>query len=115
MRIGLDVHVLTGPHQGTASVWLNLLSDLPATSEYVLYSFDPDGLRGQFPQEHFIHRRLPNIPAAFRIQVALPMMTRRDECDALHMNYYGPLAGSPPLVLHVHDVIYLDFPQYSTG
>jgi glycosyltransferase involved in cell wall biosynthesis len=42
-------------------------------------------------------------------------MARRDGCDALHMNYYGPLVGSRPLVLHVHDLIYLDFPQYSTG
>jgi glycosyltransferase involved in cell wall biosynthesis len=115
MRIGLDVHVLTGPHQGTTSVWLNLLSELPPTLEYVLYSFDPDDVRRRFPQPYFIHRRIPSVPAVARIQVAFPLMARRDRCDALHMNYYGPLVGSPPLVLHVHDLIYLDFPQYSTG
>ena len=115
MRIGLDVHVLTGPHQGTTSVWMNLLSELPPTHEYVLYSFDPDEVSRRFPQEHFIHRRIPRIPAAARIQIAFPFMTRRDRCDVFHANYYGPIVGGPPLVLQVHDVIYLDFPEYSTG
>jgi len=115
MRIGLDVHVLTGPHQGTTSVWINLLNELPPTHEYVLYSFDPDEVSRRFPQRHFIHRRIPRIPAAARIQLAFPFMTRRDRCDVFHANYYGPLIGGPPLVLHVHDVIYLDFPEYSTG
>lgn len=115
MRIGLDVHVLTGPHQGTTSVWLNLLSELPPTHEYVLYSFDPEEVRRRFPQRHFIHRRIPRMPAALRIQIAFPFMTRRDGCDVFHANYYGPIIGGPPLVLQVHDLIYLDFPQYSTG
>jgi glycosyltransferase involved in cell wall biosynthesis len=115
MRIGLDVHVLTGPHQGTTSVWLNLLSELPPTHEYVLYSFDPYAVRRRFPQRHFIHRRIPRIPAAARIQIAFPFMTRRDGCDVFHANYYGPIVGGPPLVLQVHDLIYLDFPEYSTG
>lgn len=115
MRIGIDVHVLTGPHQGTSSVWINLLNDLPPTHEYVLYSFDPDEVSRRFSQRHFIHRRIPKMPAAARIQIAFPFMTRRDRCDVFHANYYGPIIGGPPLVLHVHDVIYLDFPEYSTG
>jgi glycosyltransferase involved in cell wall biosynthesis len=115
MRVGLDVHVLTGPHQGTTSVWLNLLTELRSSHEFVLYSFAPEELAQRFPQPHFIHRRIPSIPALARIQFAFPLMARRDGCDALHMNYYGPLAGGPPLVLHVHDLIYLDFPEYSTG
>jgi glycosyltransferase involved in cell wall biosynthesis len=115
MRIGLDLHVLTGPHQGTTSVWINLLNDLPPTHEYVLYSFDPDAVSRRFPQKHFIHRRIPRMPAAARIQIAFPLMTRRDGCDVFHANYYGPIVGGPPLVLQVHDLIYLDFPQYSTG
>jgi glycosyltransferase involved in cell wall biosynthesis len=115
MRIGLDVHVLTGPHQGTTSVWLNLLSELPSSNEYVLYSFEPPVLKRQFPQQHFIHRRIARVPAIARIQIAFPYMTRRDRCDVFHANYYAPIVGGPPVVLHVHDLIYLDFPEYSTG
>jgi len=115
MRIGLDVHVLTGFHQGTASVWVNLLNELPPTNQYVLYSFAPGALARRFPQGHFVHRPIPRIPALARIQFAFPYMARRDKCDVFHANYYGPLVGGPPLVLHVHDLIYLDFPEYSTG
>lgn len=115
MRIGLDVHVLTGPHQGTTSVWSNLLSELPSSNEYILYSFAPAEVQRLFPQPHFIHRRIPSLPAPARIQFAFPIMARRDRCDVFHANYYGPIVGGPPLVLHVHDVIYLDFPEYSTG
>lgn len=115
MRIGLDVHVLTGPHQGTSSIWTNLLTELPPSHEYVLYSFDPRAVARQFPQPHFIHRRIPPVPAIARIQIAFPLMMRRDRCDVFHANYYGPIVGGAPLVLHVHDVIYLDFPEYSTG
>ena len=115
MRIGLDVHVLSGPHQGTSSVWLNLLGEFSSEHEYVLYSFATEELKRQFPQRHFIHRQIPRIPALARIQFAFPYMTRRDKCDVFHSNYYGPIVGGPPLVLHVHDLIYLDFPEYSTG
>jgi len=115
MRIGLDVHVLSGPHQGTSSVWLNLLPEFSSEHEYVLYSFTPDELKRQFPQSHFIHRQIPRITALARIQFAFPYMARRDKCDVFHSNYYGPIVGGPPLVLHVHDLIYMDFPEYSTG
>ena len=115
MRIGLDVHVLSGPHQGTSSVWLNLLREFSSEHEYVLYSFTPAELKRQFPQSHFIHRQIPRIPALARIQFTFPYMSRRDKCDVFHSNYYGPIVGGPPLVLHVHDLIYLDFPEYSTG
>jgi glycosyltransferase involved in cell wall biosynthesis len=115
MRIGLDVHVLSGPHQGTTSVWLNLLSELPSSNEYILYSFAPAEVERRFPQPHFVHRRIPSMPAPARIQLAFPIMTRRDRCDVFHANYYGPIMVGPPVVLHVHDVIYLDFPDYSTG
>ncbi|MEX2110696.1 MAG: glycosyltransferase family 1 protein [Gemmatimonadaceae bacterium] len=115
MRVGLDVHVLTGFHQGTASVWTSLLDYLSSSNDYILYSFDPKRIAVRFPQPHFVHRSIPRLPAALRIQLAFPLLTRRDKCDVFHANYYGPIVGGPPLVLHVPDVIYLDFPMYSTG
>src|SRR5436305_8324064 len=102
MRVGLDVHVLTGPHQGTSSVWMNLLEELPDSHEYVLYSFEPLTVAKMFPQPHFLHRKIPPMPAFARIQFAFPFMTVRDGCDVFHSNYYGPVVGLKPLVLYVH-------------
>jgi len=113
VRIGLDVHVLNGPPQGTASAWRNLLCHLPPTHEYRLYSFDPALTARLFPESHFVHCRIPIRQPHVRIQLVYPWLARRDHCDAFHVNYYGPWLGAPGLVVTIHDVIYLDFPQYA--
>ena len=117
MRIGIDVHVLNGPAQGTATVWLNLVAHLPPTHEYWLYSFDPTETARLFPDPRFVHRRIPIRQPHVRIQLLYPWLSRRDRCDVFHVNYYGPVVGVRGLVVTIHDVIYLDFPQYapSTG
>jgi len=113
VRIGLDVHVLNGPPQGTASAWRNLLRHLPPLHEYRLYSFDPALTARLFPERHFVHCRIPIHQPHVRIQLVYPWLARRDHCDAFHVNYYGPWLGAPGLVVTIHDVIYLDFPEYA--
>jgi len=113
VRIGLDVHVLNGPPQGTASAWRNLLRHLAPPHEYRLYSFDPALTARLFPEPHFVHCRIPIHQPHVRIQLVYPWLARRDHCDAFHVNYYGPWLGAPGLVVTIHDVIYLDFPAYA--
>jgi len=113
VRIGIDVHVLNGPPQGTASVWLNVLPCLPPTHEYWLYSFDPRVTARLLPGSQFVHRRIPVQQSHVRIQFVYPWLARRDRCDAFHVNYYGPWFGAPGLVVTIHDLVYLDFPQYA--
>ena len=113
MRIGLDVHVLNGVRQGTTTVWTHLLEALPPRHEYVLYSFDPSLTRRHWPDSHFEHRRISlGFPYA-RIQLEYPWLARRDRCDVFHVNYFGPLLGVPGLVVSMHDVLYLDFPEFA--
>jgi glycosyltransferase involved in cell wall biosynthesis len=113
MRVGIDVHVLNGPPQGTASVWLNLLRHLPPTHEYWLYSFAPDMTGRLFPEPQFVHRGIPIREPYLRVQLVYPWLARRDRCDAFHVNYYGPWLGAPGLVVTIQDLIYLDFPEYA--
>jgi glycosyltransferase involved in cell wall biosynthesis len=113
MRVGLDVHVLTGAAQGTATVWRAMLSDLPSDATYVLYSFDPAATAAEFPQPHFLHRRIPTRQAHLRFQLAYPWLARRDRCDVFHTNYYVPLLGVPGSVVTIQDIIYLDFPEFA--
>jgi len=113
VRIGIDVHVLNGPPQGTASVWLNLLRYLPAGHEYWLYSFDPGQTKRLFPERQFVHRRIPLHQSHIRIQLLYPWLAHRDRCDAFHVNYYGPWFGAPGLVVTIQDLIYLDFPAFA--
>jgi glycosyltransferase involved in cell wall biosynthesis len=115
MRIGIDVHVLNGPAQGSASLLVSLLRSLPPKHDYFLYSFAPDETRALFPESHFSHRRIPLRQPHLRIQLLYPLLARRDRCDVFHAQYYGPLVGVPGLVLTIHDVIYLDFPAFAPG
>lgn len=111
MRIALDVHVLTGPPQGTVTVWETLLAGLPPEHEYVLLSFDPHETRRRYPQPWFEHRRIPLHFAPLRIALAYPALARATGCDVLHVNYFGPPVGARGLVVSMHDVLYLDFPE----
>lgn len=113
MRVGLDVHVLTGAPQGTTTVWRAMLGHLPDDATYVLYSFDPAATAREFPQAHFEHRRIPTTQPHLRFQLAYPWLARRDHCDVFHTNYYVPLLGVPGSVVTIHDIIYVDFPEFA--
>jgi glycosyltransferase involved in cell wall biosynthesis len=110
MRIGLDVHVLDGVHQGSATVWQALLDELPPVHTYILYSYDPDRTARLFPQPHFEHRRISLPTAPLRLLFALPWSAWRDRCDVLHVNYVAPPWSPVPLVVTIHDLLYLDLP-----
>ena len=111
MRIGMDVHVLSGHHQGTATVWTSLLQHLPSRHEYILYSFDPERTRASFPQAHFEHRRIPVRNPWLRFLAVYPWLARRDRCDVFHLNYYAPPFGLRGIVVTLHDLLYLDLPD----
>jgi glycosyltransferase involved in cell wall biosynthesis len=114
MRVGLDVHVLTGAPQGTTTVWRAMLGMLPPDdATYILYSFDPEATAAEFPQHHFLHRRIPTRQPHVRFQLAYPWLARRDRCDVFHTNYYLPLLGLPGSVVTIHDIIYVDFPEFA--
>src|SRR5260370_7979293 len=53
VRIGLDVHVLSGPPQGTASALRNLLRHLPPPHDNPLYTFAPPLTATLLPTPHF--------------------------------------------------------------
>ncbi|MDG6998481.1 MAG: glycosyltransferase family 4 protein [Nitrososphaerota archaeon] len=113
MRIGIDCHVIGGMEQGSASVLLNFLEQIPPGHEYVLYSFDVSRTRRLFRGSQFIHRGIPIRNSLFRIPLLFPYLARRDKCDLFHFNYYSPPLGIRSSILTIHDVIYLDFPEFA--
>src|SRR6185369_7269080 len=49
-----------------------------------------------------------------RLGVDLPLRLRTDRPDLLHVQYTAPLGVKVPLVVSVHDVSFLEYPQYFT-
>ena len=92
------------------TVWRSLLAHLPSHHQYILYSFDPELTRAEFPQAHFEHRRIPVRNPWLRFLLVYPWLSRRDRCDIFHLNYYAPPFGVRRIVVTLHDLLYLDLP-----
>lgn len=49
-----------------------------------------------------------------RLAWDIPRHLRADRPDLLHVQYTGPISGSTPLIVTIHDVSFLEYPEYFT-
>lgn len=114
MLFSIDAHTI-GCHLTGNEVYIrNLLheyANLDETSNFLTYLAKP--------------RADESVPARFkkcwvsdnpfrRLGFDIPLSLRRDRPDLLHVQYTAPLFCTVPLVVSVHDISYLDFPEYFT-
>jgi glycosyltransferase involved in cell wall biosynthesis len=114
MRFSVDAHAI-GCHLTGNEVYIrNLLHEfakLDRTSDFIAYVSKP-GAHLQVPKN--VQTRQVSENPFRRLGLDLPMKLRYDKPDLLHVQYTGPLSCSVPLVVSVHDVSYLEHPQYFT-
>ena len=114
MRFSVDAHAI-GCHLTGNEVYIrNLLNEfarLDRSSEFIAYVSKP-GAHLQVPKS--IRTSQVSENPFRRLGLDLPMKLRYDQPDLLHVQYTGPLICTVPLVVSVHDVSYLEHPQYFT-
>jgi glycosyltransferase involved in cell wall biosynthesis len=114
MRFSVDAHAI-GCHLTGNEVYirnlLNQFARIDQDNEFLAHVAMP-GAEQEVPSG-FKTRRVSTNPYV-RLGFDLPMQMRRDRPDLLHVQYTGPLACPVPLVVSVHDVSYLEHPQYFT-
>jgi glycosyltransferase involved in cell wall biosynthesis len=114
MRFSVDAHAI-GCHLTGNEVYIrNLLHEfakLDRTSDFIAYVSKP-GAHLQVPES--VQTRQVSENPFRRLGLDIPMKLRYDKPDLLHVQYTGPLSCSVPLVVSVHDVSYLEHPQYFT-
>ncbi|HEV1285863.1 MAG TPA: glycosyltransferase family 1 protein [Bryobacteraceae bacterium] len=114
MRFSVDAHAI-GCHLTGNEVYIrNLLNEfakLDRTSDFIAYVSKP-GAHLQVPES--VQTRHVSENPFRRLGLDLPIKLRCDKPDLLHVQYTSPLACSVPLVVSVHDVSYLEHPQYFT-
>lgn len=114
MRFSVDAHAI-GCHLTGNEVYIrNLLKEfarLDESSDFIAYVSKP-GAHLQVPESVRTSKVSEN--PFRRLGLDLPMKLRYDKPDLLHVQYTGPLACKVPLVVSVHDVSYLEHPQYFT-
>ena len=116
MRVGLDLHTLSGLMQGSRTYMANLAARLPTAApdlEFVYYVPDPD--------DPAVHALLPEaanvtwrpIPPGRRARLLWPFPQRlRREVDVFHCQYLAPLMPTVPCVVSIHDILHEIMPQH---
>ena len=112
MKFAIDAHAIGQKLTGNEVYVKNLLSCFAQEdreSDFLTYISTPEAL--------------PAIPARFRVQTVstnpfirlgaeIPFSLLREQPDLLHVQYTSPLMCPVPIVVSVHDVSFLEFPEY---
>jgi glycosyltransferase involved in cell wall biosynthesis len=114
MRIGVDAHAigrhLTGNEVYVRSL-LNAFAAQDRDCEIVAYVSAKDSC-GSIPAS--IRTRQVALNPFARLGYDLSMKVRQDRPDLLHVQYTGPIGCPVPVVATVHDVSFLEHPEYFT-
>jgi glycosyltransferase involved in cell wall biosynthesis len=114
MRFAVDAHAigrhLTGNEVYVRSL-LSALAGLNHESEIVAYVSEESA--AQYLPANIRTRRVATNPFV-RLGFDLAMRVRQDRPDLLHVQYTAPLACPVPVVVSVHDVSFLEHPEYFT-
>lgn len=116
MKIGIDLHTVTGFMQGTRTYTLGIvkhLLDIDKENEYYFYiTRENDNIKNIFAQDNvsfrhiFPHNRIIRIPISFPIRLAI------DSVDVFHCQYMGPPLAKTPYVVMIHDIIHEYLPEF---
>jgi glycosyltransferase involved in cell wall biosynthesis len=114
MRFAVDAHAIGSRLTGNEVYIRNLLTEfarLDPESEFLAYVSSPTA-PAQLPAG--VQTRWVSANPYRRLGVDLTKHLRRDRPSVLHVQYTGPLIPFRPLVVSLHDVSYLECPQYFT-
>src|SRR5215471_3574401 len=114
MRFAVDAHAigrhLTGNEVYVRSL-LNALAPQIGSDELIAYVSEENA--AQCLPTNIRTRRIATNPF-LRLGFDLAMRCRQDRPDLLHVQYTAPLACPIPVVVSVHDVSFLEHPEYFT-
>src|SRR5258708_18321394 len=112
MRFAVDAHAI-GRHLTGNEVYIRSLlrefAEVDRRSEFVAYVSEPGAER--WIPERFQVRRVAANPYS-RLGWDLSRLIRADRPDLVHVQYTAPLLSNTPIVVTVHDVSFIEHPEY---
>lgn len=112
MRFAVDAHAIGRNLTGNETYIRSLLrgfSDVDSESEFIAYVSEPSA--AEWLPESFTVKHVSSNPFQ-RLGWDLATEAKADRADLLHVQYTAPLFCSVPLVVTVHDVSFLECPEY---
>jgi glycosyltransferase involved in cell wall biosynthesis len=115
MRFSVDAHAIGQHLTGNETYIRNLLNCFAALdrhADFVTY-LSRETAFDEVPQR--FHKRLVAVNPFVRLGFDLPRRLRQDRPDVLHVQYTAPVFCPVPVVVSVHDVSFLEHPEYFTS
>lgn len=113
MLVAVDAHAI-GRHLTGNEVYVrNLLDNLPALDEEARFiAYVSVGEARAYPPRAGCRVRHVAANPFLRLGADLSMKLRRDRPALVHVQYTAPLACPVPVVVTVHDVSFVEYPEY---
>ncbi len=112
MRFAIDAHAIGRRLTGNEVYVRNLLANLAALDEAPeILAYRTAGSANGWVPPSVTCRDVAGNPC-WRLSYDLSSRLRRDRPDLLHVQYTAPLACPVPVVVSVHDVSFLEHPEY---
>ena len=114
MRFSVDAHAIGCQLTGNEVYVRNLLAAFPAVdqdSEFIAYLSQEQA--AEWVPDRFRKSRISRNPF-IRLGRDLSHKLRQDRPDLVHVQYTAPLGCPVPVVVSVHDVSFLEHPEYFT-
>jgi len=117
MRIGIDTHAAENDGEGNSTYIRNLLlnlKEIDQENDYILYGINIQHpfYQNFIPDKKVIIKKLPADHPLIRIPFHLSQKTYADALDILHVQYISPPFFKGKLVVTIHDLCFLHFPEY---
>lgn len=115
MRFSVDAHAVGQHLTGNETYIRNLLNcfaGLDGTADFIAYISRQDAF-DQVP-DRFLKKRVAINPYV-RLGYDLPKRIAQDRPNLLHVQYTAPIRCAAPIVVSVHDVSFLEHPDYFTA
>lgn len=116
MRFLVDAHVFDDLSQGSKTYLKGLYSSVLTTDRKDNFYFATNTIEGfEKELEHFEnshHIRYSGHNKFFRLGWEIPLLVKRNKIDWAHFQYISPVQKSCKEIVTIHDVLFLDFPEY---
>jgi glycosyltransferase involved in cell wall biosynthesis len=112
MRFSVDAHAIGRNLTGNEVYVRNLLKGfaaLDSESDFIVYLSEPNA--AQAVPDRFASKQVSRNPFV-RLGWDLSRRLREDQPDLVHVQYTAPLNCPSPIVVSVHDVSFLEHPEY---
>lgn len=115
MKILIDCHVFDGKFQGTRTYIEGLYSCLVKHEDIDFYfaASDMEGMKRVFGEAGNIHYIQLKSKSKFkRLALEIPQIIKKYGIDYAHFQYISPLVKRCKEIVTIHDLLFLDYPQY---